>query len=84
MGSQKKLTDFVTEQNRKIAAGPGDYTLDVSTKIVKQSAPSFGFGSSNRPDYSNKNSPGPGAYKLPRAISNLPSHAMSNPKERFV
>jgi len=35
MGSQKKLTDFVTEQNRKIAAGPGDYTLDVSTKIVK-------------------------------------------------
>ena len=84
MGSQKKLTDFVTDQNRKIQAGPGDFNLHGMGAIVKSAAPSFGFGSSQRPDYANKNSPGPGAYKLPRSIANLPQHAIPNPKERFV
>ena len=42
--------------------GPGSYVQD--NEKLKQSAPSFGFGSSTRPDIQNKklNTPGPGSY----------------------
>ena len=49
---------------------PGAGTYDQSTEKLKQSAPKFGFGSSTRPDITNKklNTPGPGSYKAPYAI----------------
>ena len=40
--------------------------------------PSYGFGSSRRPDYINKNSPGPGAYKVPGTVAARPNYETTN------
>ena len=54
------------EQKHKPGAGSYNGTLDLS-----KSAPSFGFGSSHRPDLGKKGVPGPGAYKVPVKIANV-------------
>ena len=55
---------------------------------MKQSAPSFGFGTSKRPDISgnSKNQvPGPGAYKLPSKIADTPEFALKrSPESKYV
>lgn len=45
--------------------------------------PKFGFGTGLRVIEKRDNSPGPGSYKLPSQISNLPSHALPNQNEDF-
>ena len=50
----------------------------------KQSAPKFGFGSSQRANLAKKTlSPGPGGYKIPCTIGQLPAFAMPNQKEEY-
>lgn len=59
--------------------GPGQYVN--SAERLKQSSPSFGFGTSQRPDIGGKKNmqvPGPGAYKLPSKIADVPDFAMPN------
>lgn len=56
---------------------------------LRQAAPSFGFGTSKRPDIAGngKNrSPGPGAYRIPTKISDAPAHALPGKKDehKFV
>ena len=61
--------------------GPGTYNSNLSNK---QSAPRYGFGSSQRANLAKKTlSPGPGGYKIPCTIGNLPSFAMPGGKEEF-
>lgn len=60
--------------------GPGAYVN--SAEKLKQSSPSFGFGSSQRPVVGSTklNVPGPGSYKLPSKIADVPDFAMPNRK----
>jgi hypothetical protein len=53
---------------------------------MKRSSPRYGFGSSKRPDigYKKDNSPGPGAYKVPSQISNVPKYVGMKVDEAFV
>ena len=64
-----------------IVPGPGTY-VNSATKL-KQSAPSFGFGTSKRPELGSTklNVPGPGSYKLPSKIQDMPNFALPNRKE---
>jgi len=69
------------------APGPGAYVNEAHK--MKQSAPSFGFGTSKRPDIAGPqkhSSPGPGAYKIPTKISDAPQFALPNKQEihKFV
>ena len=84
MGSQKKLSDRDYGIIKYHVAGPGDYSVQEKITVVKTAAPSYGFGSSSRPDYANRMSPGPGAYKAPTSIGNLPQHAVSNQKSKVL
>ena len=57
--------------------GPGTYVNE--GEKLKQAAPKFGFGSSKRPEIGGSTkliTPGPGKYKLPSKISNVPDFAM--------
>ena len=64
------------------APGPGTYVN--SAEKLKTSSPSFGFGSSQRPAIggNGKNQvPGPGQYKLPSKIQDVPAYALPNRKD---
>jgi hypothetical protein len=56
--------------------GRGGSNTSMFMKYEKK--PSYGFGSSRRPDYINKNSPGPGAYKVPGTVAARPSYETTN------
>ncbi len=74
-----KLSSSLTRN--EYVPGPGTY-VNTSEKM-KQTAPSFGFGTSKRPDIGGnaKNAvPGPGSYKLPTRIADVPDFAMPNKK----
>lgn len=61
--------------------GPGTYQKSL---VDKKSAPSFGFGSSQqREPIRNTLSPGPGGYKIPTMIGDVPGYAMPNRKDEF-
>ena len=67
--------------------GPGSYVNE--GQKLRQSAPSYGFGSSKRPEIGGNSkfqTPGPGNYKLPNKMSNLPEYAMPGRSEdqKFV
>jgi len=64
-----------------ITPGPGSY--DNHGKIAHKGAPSFGFGSSVRKplDGSKDWVPGPGEYRLPVMISDVPAHVHPNKKD---
>lgn len=67
-----------------ITPGPDKY-LNEREKL-KTAAPKFGFGSSKRPEIggSVKNlTPGPGSYKVPVKIQNLPDFAMPGRSQDF-
>jgi hypothetical protein len=52
--------------------GPGTYTKNMTDR---RTAPSFGFGSSAQREPIRKTlSPGPGGYKIPCTISQMPAH----------
>ena len=63
---------FVTINNNP---GPGNYNTD---KDTKKNAPKYGFGSSNRNTFELKAGPGPGAYKVPNTVGDVPSYAIPN------
>jgi hypothetical protein len=70
-----------------LVPGPGQYVN--SAEKLKHSAPSFGFGSSKRPELGGSSkfkTPGPGSYKLPTKIGDTPEYAMPNrkPESKYV
>ena len=71
---------FSTANNgmKKVFPGPGAYGQ--SQHFTKKSQPSFGFGTSTRPDMGAKTRfvPGPGAYKLPAKLGNTVEYKMPN------
>jgi len=64
-----------------IVPGPGSYVN--STEKLRATAPSFGFGTSKRPEigYTKLQVPGPGTYKLPAKIADVAPHALANRSE---
>lgn len=61
--------------------GPGAYNKNLADK---SKAPEFRFGTGAQTDMKiNTLSPGPGAYRLPSTISNLPSYAMAGMKDEY-
>lgn len=73
MGSKLKSTLVKDDRN----PGPGTYVN--AGERLKQTAPSFGFGTSQRPAIGGsgkQNFPGPGSYKLPTKIADVPDFAM--------
>ena len=70
----KLKTDLSSKLN---VPGPGSYT-DKKEKL-RQSAPSYGFGTSQRPvlgKNKDQQTPGPGNYRVNCRIANLPEYAM--------
>jgi hypothetical protein len=69
-----------------LVPGPGNYVN--SAEKLKATAPSFGFGTSKRPDIGAKKDqvPGPGSYKLRSKIADVPEFAMPNrkPESKYV
>ena len=62
-----------------IVPGPGTYVN--SSEKLKLKSPSFGFGTSKRPVLTGSTkfmTPGPGHYKVPTRIADVPSFAMPN------
>lgn len=61
--------------------GPGQYPLDSTLK-----GPRFGFGTDKRHKPAKDSSPGPGAYKVPTKIADVPKYVIPNQKEehKFV
>lgn len=75
------------ELNKLKVPGPGQYTNRGET--LKTAAPSYGFGSSKRPDIGNnkhQQTPGPGGYKIPRALANVQDFAIAGrtDEQKFV
>lgn len=68
--------------DKKNVPGPGQYMLnsDKAKKPIKS-----GFGSSERKDDSSlgKDSPGPGAYKIPVKVKNVPQYANAKGDTKF-
>lgn len=67
--------------------GPGSYVN--KAEKLRQAAPSFGFGTSQRPMLGvnkHQETPGPGNYRVNCKISNLESYAMPGrtEKQKFV
>ena len=61
--------------------GPGTYAGNLSDK---KAAPSYGFGSSPQREPIKKTlSPGPGGYRIPATIGNLPAYAGGNQNTNF-
>ena len=77
-----KLGSCLTSKSQ--APGPGQYVNEAHK--MKTAAPSYGFGTSQRPAITGpgKNiSPGPGAYKVPTKISDAAAFALPNRQEIF-
>ena len=72
----KRIMD--PKNSTSIVPGPGNYVNNAQK--LKQSAPSFGFGTSKRPELgaSKDKVPGPGSYKLPSKIQDVPAYALPN------
>jgi hypothetical protein len=64
-----------------IVPGPGQYIN--SAEKLKHKSPSFGFGTSKRPELgaTKLNVPGPGSYKLPSKVQDVPAYALPNRKD---
>lgn len=73
MGTSKRDYDpLMKEAKTKPGAGTHDPTMK-----FKKSTPSFGFGSSKRPEVGVQKhpTPAPGAYKLPSRIADVAGHS---------
>lgn len=71
--------------NKEGVPGPGQY--QGSAEKVKTAAPKYGFGSSKRPDLKTDGSPGPGAYRVPVKVADVPDYNMPgrpNAEFKFV
>lgn len=62
--------------------GPGQYTMNFSDKPA---GPRFGFGTSARQGMAKKDEaqPGPGAYRVPSSIGDVPAYAMPSRKDEY-
>lgn len=82
MGAKLKSSMINTQQ----VPGPGTYVN--SAEKLKMTAPSFGFGTSKRPELGSSKFqvPGPGAYKVPSKVADVPDFAMPNrkPENKYV
>ncbi len=67
----------------QIVPGPGSYVN--SAEKLRATAPSFGFGTSKRPEIGSTklNVPGPGSYKVNTKVQDVPTFALPNRKEEF-
>ena len=77
-----KLSSSLTRN--EYVPGPGSYVN--TAEKMKQTAPSFGFGTSKRPDIAGNPKtqvPGPGAYKVPTKIADVPAFAITGVKDDF-
>jgi len=64
------------ESNKAFAPGAGTYDIGVG---IKQASPRYGFGTSKRADLGRKNdAPGPGTYRLPTTVGDVPAYSMPN------
>ena len=75
------------EQPNVAVPGPGAYEQE--REKLKLAAPKFGFGTSKRPDVAGDKklkTPGPGEYKLPSKLSNVPDFMMPgrDQKSKYV
>lgn len=71
-----KLGSILVDEKNASNPGAGTYELNMNTK---KTAPKFGFGSSTRnPPKPATNVPGPGAYRVPSSIGDVPAYAMPN------
>jgi len=71
---QKLGSSLVDKSNTNPGAGTYESTLSNKT-----AAPKFGFGSSIRDGKNSKlNVPGPGTYRIPSTIGDVPAFAMPN------
>lgn len=80
-----KLGSTIVKKN--FVPGPGQYVNTLER--MKHTAPSYGFGTSTRPPIggNGKNPvPGPGSYKLPTKVAEVPGYSLPNQKEesKFV
>ena len=66
----------------KLVPGPGNYN---PKKRPTSAAPMYGFGSSIRQGIRTTKdlTPGPGAYKLPARIQDVPSYLLPNRSSEF-
>ena len=77
-----KLSSSLTRNEN--VPGPGTYVN--TAEKMKQTAPSFGFGTSKRPALGGNSKhqvPGPGAYKIPTRIADVPEFAMAGKSTDF-
>jgi hypothetical protein len=75
---QKLGSVLVDERNTNPGAGTYETSLN-----NKHAAPKFGFGSSTRKGLNALNVPGPGTYRIPSSIGDVPAFAMPNRKDEF-
>lgn len=72
-----KLPTELDKSPTKFVPGPGQYVN--SAEKLRQTSPSFGFGTMQRPDIAKKSSnPGPGTYELKSTIAEATSHLNKN------
>lgn len=71
--SGKPLNQYTTS--------PGHYQNE---RKYKASGPSFGFGTSKRPEFKHDSSPGPGSYKIPTKVRNLETYALNKNEFSYV
>lgn len=79
--SMKAKLGSVLVDERNQSPGAGTYELNMNTK---KAAPKFGFGSSTRdPPKPSTTVPGPGAYRVPSTIGDVPAFAMPNRSDEY-
>lgn len=68
-------------QKKLDVPGPGTYAKPL---VDKRTAPQYGFGTSAQREPIKKTlSPGPGGYKIPVLLGDVPLYSMPNRKEEF-
>jgi hypothetical protein len=75
-GNRSEITGSPSKENQP---GPGEYNTRGSSTAQNQS---YSIGRSKRRDNKNHN-PGPGQYKVPYYVSDVPSYVMPNRPEEF-
>jgi Sperm-tail PG-rich repeat len=60
--------------------GPGNYN---PRKRPTSAAPAYGFGSSTRGQLTREATPGPGTYKVPSRIQDVPHYLLPNRDAEF-
>ena len=72
-------------RDKLVVPGPGNYAPTHQASL--SAAPKYGFGSSKRQPLNGKSdTPGPGNYKVPSKVADLPAYATqgSDSKYKFV